>query len=466
MSRPKSSDAIVLGLTMDAGVAPIDPWEMRVPETDKIIDCSELKPWEALGEEAIRIKRLRIKAVSTHERGLEELREIFRALAEHCDSSRCPRPLSTDQLTEQMVAGTLNLIATKASCSVETRAERAATASALFRKLVKKRIPVPEFRPPHKRSRIPKTIKTLDAERIIELAKEDIIRIHSRITAGEAMFNQPAPPFGRRSEMSKSDMFSYWMHNLHGLPQSKQSIIEAEGRWFSAAAIRLKFNLFEMNELLYPTILDAIPFMLMLTKLRGLNVRGVLDQKTNSLINGTLRVVKKRGNDDDILMALSAEVLAEVEWVRNIWLGVTERGRKLAKPEDQEWFWLVLRGKDTEDGLIRPWHYYLGGKSILLKAIREWCDQRGISREVSGSLMGKLRKHAGSVVYKTAAAGDRSIAGQVHAIREAKQFLHHKDETPACYPLSFVSVFDVVHAINSSGLRVKDKLASYGVDRA
>ncbi len=465
MSRPKNDEAPILSSTSEEGQPSEGAWELRVPGTQEIIDCSEFKEWGELGIAAIRVKRRRAAAFSSMIAAREQIREIFRLIAKFCDVTNLPRPTSVAELSEAIISGTLGLIATKESWSADTRADYGAEASSLFRKLVKTDVSVPQVQGVRRRMAIVKTVSATDADAIYAAAKADIFKIRDRIVAGEAMFSTAKVPTHPDWQSSKEGMIAYWMSKLAGLPQSAVSLAETEeGQFLHTQILSLKFRIAEMNRILYPGLADAVPFILFLTKKYGLNVRGVLDLKIDSLINDTLIVVKKRGDGSDKYVVLSEEDLVEVREILGIWLSITKRGRALLKHEDQKWLWAILISRDTKNGLIRPWHYHKGGRRMLLRVLRDWCDGRGIARSVGSALMGKLRKHAGSVVYKAAAAAAGSIEEQVNAIREVVYFLQHKWEMPPCYSLALITDDEVALAINESHRRIEMKLLAYGVN--
>jgi hypothetical protein len=464
MSRPKSGDAFVLSPASDQSHPSDDVWEMRVPKTQEVVDCSEFKVWGALGMDAIRIRRRQAASLSTLVCARQELRDIFKLLLEFCDDAKCPRPTTADQLTAPIVAGTLKLIETKESWSAETRALIGNEASRLFRKIVRFGVSVPRVRAPHARSINPRTISSVDAEAIFAAARADIFRIRDRILTAEAAFavTKVVPPLSVK--MSKEAIFAFWVTKMKGIPQTLAMILKTKGGYFFHTKILSHgMNIFDMNRMLYPSLVDSVPFILLLTGKYGLNVRGALDLKTNSLHNGILTVVKKRGDGSDKHIELSEFEVREVKEIIDIWLKISRRGRALLKKEDKIWLWTVLLGKHMGKGLIIPWRYSIDHQRALHRVTRDWCDDRGIARDVGGALMGKLRKHAGSVVYKAAVAVKGSISRQIDALNEVTDFLQHEGDTPACYLLSLITDDEVALAINASDRRLQTRLQAHGV---
>jgi hypothetical protein len=462
MARTSKSKSIVLA--PDGATTDRDPLVMKPIAGGKVVSFAEFRRWGELGEQAVRVVTRHMTAFCSLQGAKTALRTRFKLIDEECDKANLPSPRTPAELSPQVALAVVARLLEMPNWNRVNRQARSHEAYLMFQQLLPEKLAVQRRRGgvPSSQRRRWKTFKDEELDILSNIARRCI---------GDFLENRKwVERFKRRSRDwdltgkldSREKCIAYWLHVLEGKPIRRDHLESSGHRKFTTVLTAHGTSQNELYRLIYPSCEDAIPFIILLEKIFGLNLRGILDLETNCIGTAGNRDVikyrKPRGAGDQVTPPVSSILFDEARWLINTYLELTKELRKLAHPELQKFLWLGLKRRQGNGPPVGVLQF---GNSSFHRTLIQWCKKNGLPDTAMAAFTSRVRKHTVQEAYKEIA--ETTLQSQLDGIAAAKTRLNDKEGLLRCYAFNLVTEEDAVRAIKSVEKNLLQKLSNYGV---
>jgi nitrate reductase NapE component len=470
MSRTSKAKARIFG---SGGIAEKwDPFLVR-STNGRIVDFSFMRARGKLGESVVRTLTAKQVALASHMKSRSFARFFFEVLDERCEAAGIQPPTSQEEIDLNLATSIIEAIKHHPDRTAGDRADNWSKAYTLLQKLTNNRLPT---RRRHaratKRRRGWKTYSDEDVETLVREARLCIDELLVRQAEIAALREKYRTWDFRVRPSNKEELIAFWIIELGAVPLTAIALRKMGYSWFVWALQTRGLNLFKLHRHVHPSAEDAIPFIILLEHIFGLNQRGVLDLELDCIgvVDGrpSVRNNKPRSGGVQFTPEVSTEAFEEAKWLINTFIEISAAARLLATTEEKCRVWVVVQRNGRfgrlarANSFIRAMEYDNSGASTFYLGLERWAKERGLPAGIIGALNHRMRKHSIRIAYNDVAGNDQE--SQHAGVKAARLQVNDRDGLLGCYALNLVPEVGAIRVFSAIESILMQQLHSYGIN--